>query len=105
MYYDRYKQFNENNKSFIVPMVTIDESSEDKQIVYSLGHSRLDVISQEYYGEPYYGWLILLANPQYGGLEFNIPDREIIRIPFPLATALSDYDNKIATYITLYGRE
>jgi hypothetical protein len=40
-----------------------------------------------------YDWLILYANPDYL-IEFDIPDGTIIRIPFPLERALSEYRTK-----------
>jgi hypothetical protein len=45
----------------------------------------------------------MLANPQFGGLEFNIPDRTIIRIPFPYDNALSRYINELENHRKLYG--
>jgi hypothetical protein len=43
-----------------------------------------------YYNNPYGGWLIMLANPEFGGLEFNIPNQTVIRIPFPSIVQLKD---------------
>jgi len=48
--------------------------------------------------------LILAGNPLYGGLETEIPDGAIIKIPFPLITALKDYKSAIDTHIFYYGR-
>ena len=45
----------------------------------------------------------MLANSRFGGIEFNIPDGEIITIPFPFKRALEDYQNKVREYQTLYG--
>lgn len=105
MYYDRYKRFKENNKCFILPFIPIGEFEDDKRIIFKLGSTRLDKVSNDYYGHPYYGWLIMAANPQFGGLEFLIPDREVIRIPFPLESALKEYDDKVTQHIELYGRQ
>jgi hypothetical protein len=30
-----------------------------------------------YYNNPYGGWLIMLANPEFGGLEFNIQIKQL----------------------------
>jgi hypothetical protein len=38
------------------------------------------------------------ANPQYGSLEYNIPDNVEIRIPFPLDVTLTDYQKSIEKY-------
>jgi hypothetical protein len=75
----------------------------DKQVVYELGKSRLDIISNKYYGNAYHGFLILMANPQFGGLEFNIPDREIIRIPFPFDSAIERYIAQVEKHKLYYG--
>jgi hypothetical protein len=56
-----------------------------------------------YYNNPYSGWLILLANPEFGGLEFNIPDMTTLRIPFPYDSAISRYITEIENYKVLYG--
>ena len=66
--------------------------------------SRLDKVSYEKYGTPYFSWLILAANPLCGGLEQNIPDGAIIIIPFPLVAALQDYKSALDTHIFYYGR-
>jgi hypothetical protein len=57
--------------------------SSDKKYFYKVGVSRLDKISQEVYGSPFFGWVIMIANPQFGGLEWNIPDGALLNVPFP----------------------
>ena len=47
---------------------------------------------------PYHGWLILLANPEFGGLEFDIPERSVIIVPFPLEKTLEDYQTAVRRY-------
>ena len=64
---------------------------------------QLDILSQRYYGNPYHGWLILLANPQFGGLEFDIPDNEIITIPYPFRETIQEYTDKVQRHINLFG--
>jgi hypothetical protein len=59
-------------------------------------------MSQKFYNNPYHGWLILLANPQYGGVEENIPDGEIIRIPFPFKDSIQQYIDQTQKYINYY---
>lgn len=102
-YYDRYEEFKADGTVKTVPGIFIKNNSSDKKVVYKSGSSRLDKLSQEYYNNPYHGWLILSANPQFGGLEFNIPDQEVIRIPFPFNTALERYIEQVKTHILLYG--
>jgi hypothetical protein len=69
-----------------------------------VARSRLDVISQEYYNSPYFGWLILQANPQFGGLENNIYDGAVLIIPYPLLPSLQDYKSALDNYFYYYGR-
>jgi len=103
-YFDRYSDFSiGNNKIVPLPGIKIPEQGTDKYVVYRKGRTRLDKISNDYYNNPYSGWLILLANPQFGGLEFNIPDTTVLRVPFPFDSALTRYNNSVDTYKTLYG--
>lgn len=102
-YYDRYKNFRVNNSMTPIPGLTLPSSSGDKVIVYKLGNTRLDKVSDSYYNTPYYGWLIMLANPEYGGLEFNIPDQALLRVPFPFENAINSYITQVNQYNMLYG--
>ena len=102
-YYDRYKQFKVNGETKPMPGITISNGPEDEEVLYKLGNTRLDKLSQRYYGNPYHGWLILAANPKFGGLEWEIPDRTLIRIPFPFKSAIERYQNEVDRHITLYG--
>lgn len=101
-YYDKYKDFRFNNQVRVLPFVKITKRPTDIKIAYKKDRTRLDIVSNTYYGAPYYGWLILSANPQYGGLEFDIPDNAQLTIPFPLLNALQDYQNAINNYNVLY---
>ena len=69
-----------------------------------MSQSRLDKISQQYYGTPTFGWLILAANPIFGGIEWSIPDAAIITIPFPLVASLQDYKSQLDNHFFYYGR-
>lgn len=102
-YFDRYSGFRINNEIKPLPGIKIPEASTDKVVIYKEGNSRLDKISNTYYNNPYSGWLILLANPQFGGLEFNIPDSTPLRVPFPFESAISRYSEQIKNYKILYG--
>ena len=102
-YYDRYGKFRGNATMKPVIGITIPIASTDKTVVYKQSLSRLDKMSNMYYLNPYSGWLIMLANPQYGGLEFNIPDLAEIRIPYPLDNAMQRYITEINNHILLYG--
>ncbi len=102
-YFDRYKQFKVNGQSKPMPGIYIPPKATDKEILYKLGETRLDILSQEYYGNPYHGWLILSANPKFGGLEWEIPDRTPIIVPFPFKDAIARYQQQVNRHITLYG--
>jgi hypothetical protein len=101
-YYDRYQDYRFGNNVKTLPFLKIPEKSTDIRINYKKNRTRLDIVSQTYYGAPYYGWLIMMANPQYGGLEFDIPDGAVLRIPFPLIPVLQDLERINESYNTLY---
>jgi hypothetical protein len=103
-YADRYSKFRDNANMSPVFGIMLPNSGNDKTLLYRKGHTRLDNVSNDYYNNPYSGWLIMLANPQFGGLEFNIPDQTIIRIPFPYEDALGRYINEVQTHLKLYGK-
>ena len=42
------------------------------------------------------------ANPQFGSIEFEIPDMSILRIPYPLSQSIQDYRASIEEYKKLY---
>jgi len=101
-YYDRYSNFRKPNSVSPMPFIKIPEKTTDIQDVYKKGTDRMDVISNKYYGNPFHGWLIMLANPEYG-MEFDIPDNTIIRIPYPLNESLQQYIDQVKNYKELYG--
>ena len=74
MYFDRYAKFKTNGTTKPMPWLKIPVRQTDKTVIYKLGETRLDILSQKYYNNPYHGYLIMIANPQFGGLEFNIND-------------------------------
>lgn len=102
-YFNRYEYFSENGEHKIVPGIEIPIRSTDKFTKYKKGKDRLDKMSQEYYSTPLFGWLIMLANPTLGSLEFEIPDNSIIRVPFPLINTLQDYKKNVELYKLYYG--
>ena len=103
-YYNRYNEFLINGEHTVVPFVQISQKPTDQTFIYKVGKSRLDKISQQYYGTPFFGWLILQGNPEYGGLEWNIPNNAILTIPYPLISSLQDYKNGLDNYFFYYGR-
>jgi hypothetical protein len=74
-----------------MPFVDLPSNPSDKFEYWNPEFSRLDKLSQKYYGNPFYDFLILYANGDYVS-EFDIPDNALIRIPFPLNKAKADYE-------------
>jgi len=103
-YYNRYSQFSVNGEHNTVPYITLPSKSSDNVYFYKKNISRLDKISQQYYQTPFFGWLILIANPQFGGLETNIYDGAMLKIPYPLETSLLDYKTEVETHFFYYGK-
>jgi hypothetical protein len=101
-YYDRYSEFKYNGGVKILPFLKLPTKGTDLTVEYN-SNTRLDIISQESYNNPNFGWLILQANPQFGSIEFNIPSGTIIRVPYPLQESLTDYDKAVVRYRKLYG--
>jgi hypothetical protein len=103
-YYNRYNNFIINGEQTVVPYINLPSKTTDKRYIYKVGQSRLDKISQQYYDSPTFGWIIMLANPMYGGQEWQIPDGAILTIPFPLVASLQDYNNELNNHFFYYGR-
>ena len=103
-YYNRYDEFITNGDYIMVPHIRLTNKFSDRSVVYKMGKTRLDKLSQQYYDTPYFGWLILQANPQFGGQEWNIPDGTVITIPHPLMTSLEEYKSKVDQHFLYYGR-
>ena len=99
-YWNRYSDFLINGDQ----TVSIAQKPTDKVYIYKVAKSRLDKVSQEFYNSPYFGWLILQANPQFGGLENNIYDGAVLIIPFPLLPSLQDYKAALENHFYYYGR-
>jgi hypothetical protein len=102
-YYNRYEDFTIDGEFKIVPGINIPIKNSDRYVVYKKNKTRLDKICNETYGTPLFGWLIMLANPTVGGLEFQIPDNFILRIPYPLINSLQDYKRNVELYKLYYG--
>ena len=102
-YFNRYEDFIISDKYKIVPGIKIPIKNSDKFIQYKKNNDRLDKISEQFYGSPLFGWLILTANPSVPSNEFDINDNTLIRIPYPLENTLQDYKQQIDDYIRYYG--
>ena len=103
-FYNRYNNFLINGNQTVVPYITLPSKTTDKRFIYKVNQTRLDKISQQYYNSPFFGWLIMVANPVYGGQEWNIPDGSILTIPYPLVTSLQDYKTALDNHFFYYGR-
>lgn len=100
--YDRYKKVRSEGSFKIMPFIKLSKKSSDYYENYNPNLNRLDLLSSKYYGNPNYDWLIMLANPEYGSMEFNIPLNAEIRIPYPLETTLIEYESRIKKYFEYY---
>ena len=101
-YYDRYKQFRIDGEVKKIPFLTIDKETTDLYVTFDKSKMRLDSLSYKYYGDANYAWLLMMANPQFGSMEFEIPDKVLFRIPYPLQTATLRYERAINKY---FGKE
>lgn len=100
--YDRYSNFRIDGQFKIVPFIDIPVKSTDFYETYKKNITRLDILSYEYYGDANYAWLILQANPEYGSMEYDIPDAATLRIPYPLNDTLTRYNEAVEEYYRLY---
>jgi hypothetical protein len=96
--YNRYEILkNTDGTTDQMPFVNLPTNPSDKFEYWNTEFSRLDKISQKYYGNPFYDFLILYANKIYLN-EFDIPDGALIRIPFPLVKAKADYEAALTAF-------
>ena len=89
-----YKPLKINDSMLDMPPVKISLRKTDKYITYQKDKVRLDFIAGEIYKDETLWRLIMWGNPEYF-LEFDIPDRAVIRIPYPLNDVLSEVNNFI----------
>ena len=96
--YNRYTILqNDDGTTDQMPFITLPVNQSDKFEFWNTEFSRLDKLSQKYYGNPFYDFLILYCNPQYIN-EFDIDDGALIRIPFPLQKVKADYEAILTQY-------
>ena len=99
----RYNEFINDGKCEYVPFIEIPKQASDYYVMFDSNVMRMDTLSYQYYKNPNYGWVILQANPEYGSLEFSIPNGTIIRIPYPIENVLNAYNEDIKKYKQIYG--
>jgi hypothetical protein len=93
--YNRYAILeNDDGSVDRMPFVSISERASDKYEYWNITFSRMDKLAQKYYGNPFYDFLILYANPEFIS-QFDIPDGSLIRIPFPLSQVKTEYESKL----------
>lgn len=90
-----YQYLRDGDKQLNMPPISISKRDTDKRIIYDKKKNRLDRIAGDYYQEEEYGKIILWANPEYF-IEFDIPDRTVIRVPFPI----NEVEQEIVQQIT-----
>ena len=90
----RYSYLIFDGKIKNLPKISISNRTTDKFVTYNSDLTRLDRISGSIYLDDTYDWLIMLANPEYS-MEFDIPKNTIIRVPFPLNDAESEFTSKL----------
>lgn len=78
----------------VMPYIKIKDRDTDVFRLYNSDKTRLDRISAEVYEDDGYGWLILMANPEYY-MEFDIPKETVLRIPLPLREVLTEVEGKL----------
>jgi hypothetical protein len=95
--YNRYAILvNSDGTTDMMPFVTLPVNQSDKFELWNTEFNRLDKLSQKYYGNPFYDFLILYANGYVS--EFDIPDGQLIRIPFPLTKVQTDYEIALTAF-------
>lgn len=102
-YYDRYKSLIVDGEPTFHPDIQLEPKSTDKFDIYEVGKTRFDKLSEKYYEEPFWGFLIMIANPELEGLEFLIANETAIRIPFPLEETLRELKDKVQQKKKYYG--
>lgn len=101
-FYNRYKKVILNGETIpLIPFIKIPNKNTDESIVWKKGEMRIDIISNNYYGTPYGGWLILLKNGFFD--ENEIPNNVQLTIPFPFEKSIQAYIDMVNRYEMLYG--
>jgi hypothetical protein len=87
-------------KNELNPISKLEMSSTDLYIQFNKSKMIVDNLAFIYYGNSEYDYLIKLANPEYVYDE-DFEDSVIIRIPFPLDSALFRYEAALSDYFKL----
>lgn len=96
--YDRYEALKNNDGTLsTMPFIYLPVNPSDKYEEWNDGFNRYDKLAQKYYGNPFYDFLIVYANPSFLS-EFDNADGVLVRIPFPLAKAKADYESAMNSF-------
>ena len=91
-YQDIGKQKASNGETIYLPTKypTLEPSNEDYYII-AREEDRMDLIANDFYGDPTYWWVVAMANDLPGDSMFDPPGFQL-RIPGNLNNALSAYN-------------
>lgn len=99
--YNRYEILDNNSNVIqLMPLVKLPVNSTDKYEYWNTNNHRYDKLAYKYYGNPFYDFLLVYANTDYNS-EYDIPNGALVRIPFPLSKAKSDYQELLTKYKNL----
>ena len=89
--FNRYTNVTDPKQVF--PRVRIRDRETDLFIEYS-SEDKLELIAHRVYNDPTLWWIIMLANPDYT-MEYEIDAGELIRVPLPLNSVVSEIRSQI----------
>lgn len=102
VYYNRYSKYEGNGKIGFIPYLALSPKPTDKTMLFEKGKTQLNTVSNDYYGSPYWEWLLRSANASLGTDEFEWPDNSVITIPYPLLDTINEIQSKIEQYQNRY---
>jgi hypothetical protein len=99
MAYNRYKYLMKPDGKTMYPFPPIEIKTRLTDVfrIYNQDKTRLDRISHEVYGDSGWGFIILLANPEYA-IEFDIPKDAVLRIPLPIREVVTEFESKLIKF-------
>lgn len=101
-YYNFYSKFSENGLVRMMPFLRVEMKNSDKTYIWNKSRDRMDLISQKFYGHPYGGPLLKMANAPYGKNEDDIPDQSVLIIPYPYRDSVQQWMESYEKYKRLY---
>jgi anaerobic selenocysteine-containing dehydrogenase len=98
--FDRYSLLKDELSKVTPPFVKIPMFATDRVERWMGSRTMMDALSEKYYHSSEYGFLILLANPQYLN-ELDIEEGDMVRVPFPLELALEAYITEVTKALNI----